>query len=321
MKKNLQEAEYREIEGLDIRGQLLENQGTPKDRGDGKPFLMHKLRVMIGPYQKEIPITNQELTKIMNADLQENKNMTLKEMIKKELTKVLQEGADKQPARVGAVRDLLDEFDMNNLDVALIEKGADPKKVNALYRALTDFFGLQSKSDKPLSIKEVIKEELVNALNEGMAGSAPEFDTRNPDAALAQGAIDSEKDKDLINQMEELEKALNQGSEIDTRLLQKLLDDVKEKLGLPTGMGEAIGLGRNPAAYGKGGPNISGASKRFKGVIGDIDDNISEALRLAKKVRDELLPEDPYERNREKAGPHIQAAIKALLAASNVYRL
>jgi hypothetical protein len=92
--------------------------------------------------------------------------------------------------------------------------------------------------NKKMTLKEMIKQELISMLNEGMAGSAPEFDTRNPDAALAQGAIDSEKDKDLINQMEELEKALNQGSEIDTRLLQKLLDDVKKKLGLPTGMGE-----------------------------------------------------------------------------------
>ena len=75
MKKNLQEAEYREIEGLDIRGQLLQNQGTPEDRGDGKPFLMHMLRVMIGPYQKEIPITNKELTKIMNADRQDSRKL------------------------------------------------------------------------------------------------------------------------------------------------------------------------------------------------------------------------------------------------------
>ena len=89
MKKNLQEAEYKEIKGLDIRGQLLENAGTPEDRGDGKPFLMHKLRVMIGPYQKDIPITNQELRKIMF--IQENKEMTLKEMIKEELEKAIGE--------------------------------------------------------------------------------------------------------------------------------------------------------------------------------------------------------------------------------------
>ena len=77
--------------------------------------------------------------------------------------------------------------------------------------------------------------------------------------------------------------------------------------------------GRNPAAYGKAGPNISGASRGFGGVRGEIDDKISEAFKLAKEVR-ELLPQDnPI--SAERAGKHIEAAIKSLLAASNVYRL
>tara|TARA_Y100000592_G_C5481633_1_gene325938 strand:+ start:1159 stop:1500 length:342 start_codon:yes stop_codon:yes gene_type:complete len=77
--------------------------------------------------------------------------------------------------------------------------------------------------------------------------------------------------------------------------------------------------GRNPAAYGGGGPDISGASSGFKGVRGTIDDKISEAFKLAKEVR-ELLPEDnPI--SAEKAGKHIEDAIQALLRASNVYRL
>ena len=143
MKKNLQEAEYKEIKGLDIRGQLLENAGAPEDRGDGKPFLMHKLRVMIGPYQKDIPITNQELRKIMF--IQENKNMTLKEMI---------------------------------------------------------------------------KQELISMLNEGVAGSAPELDRVPSDIALKKGKLDVE--------LEELYDALRSGSSVDPKLIKQLIKTAQE---------------------------------------------------------------------------------------------
>lgn len=154
MKKNLQEAEYREIKGLDIRGQLLENAGTPEDRGDGKPFLMHKLKVMIGPYQKDIPITNQELRKIMF--IQENKEMTLKEMIKEELEKILKEGmAGSAP-----------ELDRVPSDKALAigAKHAEmEKQAKELLRALDD-------PDEPVS-KSLLK-QLLNQVLKGLADGA-----------------------------------------------------------------------------------------------------------------------------------------------------
>ena len=77
--------------------------------------------------------------------------------------------------------------------------------------------------------------------------------------------------------------------------------------------------GRNPAAYGKGGPNISGASRGFDGVRGQIDDQISMALSAAKAARDLLPGDNPI--SREKAGAALEVAIKALLKASNNYRL
>ena len=154
MKKNLQEAEYREIERLDIRGQLLENQGTPEDRGDGKPFLMHMLRVMIGPYQKEIPITNQEFTKIMNADLQENKKMTLKEIIKEELEKVLDE-INMPFDVIEKIKNLDDNIErmMAKRDAMAIKHGEKARYAGMVDEAVDPDIGPQTDEEKDKALK------------------------------------------------------------------------------------------------------------------------------------------------------------------------
>ena len=52
---------------------------------------------------------------------------------------------------------------------------------------------------------------------------------------------------------------------------------------------------------------------------GQIDDQISMALSAAKAARDLLPGDNPI--SREKAGAALEAAIAALLKASNNYRL
>ena len=63
-------------------------------------------------------------------------------------------------------------------------------------------------------------------------------------------------------------------------------------------------------------PSSSGG---FGGVRGQIDDQISMALSAAKAARDLLPGDNPI--SREKAGAALEAAIAALLKASNNYRL
>jgi hypothetical protein len=99
---------------------------------------------------------------------------------------------------------------------------------------------------------------------------------------------------------------------ITKRQLRRIIREEKNKLLNEIG-------GRSPAAYGKGGPNITGQSKGFGGVRGEIDDQINSALSAAQAARDLLPGDNPI--SRKKAGEALEVAIKALLKASNVYRL
>lgn len=99
---------------------------------------------------------------------------------------------------------------------------------------------------------------------------------------------------------------------ITKRQLRRIIQEERARL-------QNESRGRNPAAYGKGGPNISGASRGFGGARGQIDDQISKALSAAKAARDLLPGDNPI--SRAKAEEALSVAINALLKASNVYRL
>ena len=127
--------------------------------------------------------------------------------------------------------------------------------------------------NKKMTLKEMIKQELISMLNEGMAGSAPELDRVPSDIALEKGKLDVE--------LEELYNALRSGSSVDPKLIKQLIKTAqmaRKRLGE-----ENYAEGRRRRSVTDGMPALQGTAKKIDDLIGAAIDAHMKADTFAKK--------------------------------------